>query len=445
MSTVFALVDGNNFYVSCERVFNPSLEGRPVVVLSSNDGCAVARSAEARALGVPMGAPYFQIRDLLKTHNGVALSSNFPLYADMSRRVVDTLLTFSDRLEIYSIDESFVDLTGFTSRGLTAYGQDIRARVRRWTGVPTCVGIAPSKTLAKFANHCAKKMSEWNGVCDLTDRTLWPRVMPRVAVSEVWGVGKASADKLRSLGIHTADDLRRANPWHVSRLLGVLGERLVHEMNGTSCLELDAVPADRKSAAVTRSFSQAVRSRDEMRRIVGAFANRAAEKLREQDLVARDLTVFIQTSRFSNRPGHSASRAAVLARPSNDSRDLVEAASTALEAIWRDEFDYVRAGVVVNDLCRKDAVQPTLFDLPGMAAPPPAGTPSAGTRTAPAPARAASSEKLMAAMDKLNRKMGAGTVIPASVGVARPWISRAENRSPNYTTSFRELPVIRAR
>ncbi len=250
-----ALIDGNSFYCSCERVFDPKLARVPVIVLSNNDGCAIARTTEAKALGIKMGAPYFMIRDMCQRQGVRVFSSNYTLYGDMSARINAIYRDATPEVEVYSIDESFLDLTAFTRRDRVALARDIRATVRAWTGIPTCVGLGPTKTLAKLANHIAKSVPELDGVCDLTDPAAYDHWLCRIRVGELWGVGRASLAKLEALGIDTVADLRDVDPRPVRKALTVVGERMIHELRGVSCLGLDLVPARRKGCAVTRSFS----------------------------------------------------------------------------------------------------------------------------------------------------------------------------------------------
>jgi len=418
-----ALVDANNFYVSCERVFDPRLEGKPVIVLSNNDGCAVARSDEAKALGIWMGAPFFQIRDLVRRHRVRVFSSNYALYGDMSRRVNETLARFSPEIEVYSIDESFLSLAGLADSTRPEWSQDLRATVRRWTGIPVSVGIGPTKTLAKLANACAKKMPGFQGVCDLTDRAEREAILPRVPVAKVWGIGPAGAAKLARLGVRTAAELA-ALPADVARkTLTVAGARIVEELRGTPCLDLEPIPPARKGIAVTRSFGKPVTRFSEMREAVTAFAVRAGEKLREHNLAAGHLSVFMHTNRFNDDPRYANAGSVAFAVATNDSREIARAAVRIAQTIWRDGFRYAKAGVVLSDLVNAGKVAPDLF--------------TASDR--------ARSKRLMDAIDALNRRMGRETVTLAGAGLKRPWRLRAAHRSPRYTTAFAELPVARAR
>lgn len=295
-----ALIDVNNFYVSCERVFNPKLKNKPVVVLSNNDGCAVARSNEVKALGIGMGAPWFKFKDLAKQHGIVAYSSNYALYADMSNRVMSILRQFSPDQEIYSIDESFLDLTGFQHRNLVQYGHQMRQRVLQWTGLPVSVGIASTKTLAKLANHCAKKRAEFNGVCDfncMSPQTL-NTLLGQIAVGEIWGVGRKLAPQLESLGFKTVLDLKLANPETLRQKFSVVMEKTIRELNGVVCIELEEVTPKKQQIVSSRSFGKPVEDLESLSESISLYMTRAAEKLRKQSSYAGALHVYIRTSPF---------------------------------------------------------------------------------------------------------------------------------------------------
>lgn len=431
---IFALVDCNNFYVSCERVFNPRLHGVPVGVLSNNDGCFVARSNELKALGVAMGQPLFQVRELVREHRVQVLSSNYTLYGDMSQRVVDCLATFTPRLENYSIDESFLDLEGLSGRDLTAYGHEISLKVRKWTGIPTCVGIGSTKTQAKLANFVAKKRPEYRSVCDLRDPETRAAVLPTIPVGEVWGVGRQSVAKLATVGVTTAGDLAALDPRIARRLLSVVGERIVYELRGISCLGLEEVAPQRKGTAVTRSFGQPVLRWDDMREAIAAFATRAAEKLRAHGLAAEHLQVFVHTSPFRDDEPRYGNAANVLLRPqTNDTAILLHHAVEAGRRIWRDGYRYSKAGVVLSGLVTEDRVQPVL-PLEAVKAPAVCSEEGASSRRA----------RLDAVVDSINQRMGRGTVRPAAVGIEQSWAMRQDRRSPRYTTHYEEIPVVRA-
>ncbi len=418
-----ALIDGNSFYCSCERVFDPALATRPVIVLSNNDGCAVARTAEAKALGIGMGDPYFKIRDLCEAEGVAVFSSNYTLYGDMSSRMNAIYRDFSPDVEVYSIDESFLDLSGFPAADLVTMARDLRSTVRQWTGIPTCVGLGPTKTLAKLANRIAKKAAELDGVCDLTspaDRARW---LPAIEVADVWGIGPASERKLLGIGIETAADLRDLDPRLARRLLSVVGERTVLELRGISCLPIELVPPQRRGCAVTRSFGTPVTTLAGMLEAVAAYATRAAEKLRRHGLEASHLVAFMHTSPFREKdPAHSASLTVHLPEASADTRDLIKAAHRAVRAIYRPGFRYAKAGIVLDDLIPAGSAPRPLFDRRDRE----------------------ESERLMSVLDSVNMRFGRGTIAPAAAGIRREWQTKFENRSPRYTTRIQELPRVRA-
>jgi DNA polymerase V len=422
---IFALVDANNFYVSCERVFQPQLEGVPLVVLSNNDGCAVARSAEVKALGVKMGTPWFKMKELAREHGIEARSSNYTLYGDMSNRVVAILRSFSPELEVYSIDECFlrVETLAHLYGGATPMGEQMRAQVLQWTGLPVCVGCGPSKTLAKLANHLAKKNPVFQGVCDLhalsrAERVQW---MQQIEVSEVWGVGRRLGKRLQAMGIHTVQDLRKASPASMRAQFGVVMERICQELRGVSCLALEEMLPRKQQIMASRSFGTAVESLPEMREAVTLHASRSAEKLRAQGSVAAAVYVFVQTNRFreSDRQ-YSAGLLVPLADASDDTLALNRAAQLGLQKIYRSGYRYKKVGVMLMLLSDKTRRQETLFDDPGALA---------------------RSVRLMAAMDHLNRTYGRGTLRPAVGGTTQRWAMLCDKRSLRYTTRWDELPV----
>lgn len=419
-----ALIDCNNFYVSCERIFDPRLIGIPVVVLSNNDGCAVARSEEAKALGIKMAQPLFQFRDKVRDHGIRVLSSNYTLYGDMSRRVVDAIGGFSPSYEIYSIDETFVDLSGF--RDIVRQAAEMKSAVRDLTGIPTCVGIASTKTLAKLGNYAAKKNPVFGGVCDFTDEKIAKWCMDRIAVGEVWGVGRATEAKLMSIGVHTVAQLRDM-PLPQARKIGtVVLERLVAELRGVRCLDLEEVEPQRKGMAVTRSAGEPMTSFDALVQAMTAHASRAAQKLRQHGLVAGTLTAFFHTNPFSKTaPQHSASRSIGLKPMSNDTFDLVWATRMCVEKAWKGNKDgngysYTKAGVILDDLIKAEEAPQMLFEF-----------------ERPRDAR------LMAALDAVNDRFGKKRMVVASEGFRRSFEAKAEMRSPRYTTRLSDVPVVR--
>ncbi|MCZ2112760.1 MAG: Y-family DNA polymerase, partial [Anaerolineae bacterium] len=350
---MFALIDGNNFYVSCERVFDPKLEGRPVVVLSNNDGCVVARSQEVKALGVKMGVPWFQLRDLAKQHGIVAKSSNYSLYGDMSARMMAVLGRFSPDQEIYSIDECFLDMDGFGHLDLSAYGQEIRARVRQWLGLPVCVGFGATKTLAKLANHAAKKRPEFGGVCDLAalSAAAQDALLASIDVGEVWGVGHRGTPRLKALGLDNVKALRDADAKWLRREFSVVLERTVTELNGIPCIDLeDAAPAKQQIMS-SRAFGAYVYDLAGLEEAVATYVGRAAEKLRRQGSVAGAVQVYVRTNPFKeDHPQYQRGLTVPLPDPTDDTRLLVRAALLGLRRIFKPGYAYQKAGVMLMDL-----------------------------------------------------------------------------------------------
>jgi DNA polymerase V len=424
---IFALVDVNNFYVSCERVFQPQLEQVPMVVLSNNDGCAVARSAEVKALGVKMGTPWFKMKQLAKEHGILALSSNYTLYGDMSNRATAVLRDFSPDIEVYSVDESFlrVESVAHLYGGVTPMGQQIRQRVKQWTGLPVCVGCGPTKTLAKIANHLAKKNPEFDGVCDLhaiprPERLSW---MSQLEVGEVWGVGRRIAKRLNAMGIETVLDLRNASPKEIRAHFGVVMERTCNELRGISCLKLDDVAPPKQQIMSSRSFGSPVTTLDELREAVASYVSRAAEKLRAQGSVSAAVQVYIQTNRFKESDlQYSEGLLVPLPEPTDDTRLLTQAAILGLGQIFRPGYKYKKAGIMLTLISDKAKRQETLFDDP---------------------LQRVQSEKLMAAMDAINAQFGRDTVRAGANGTEKRWAMRAENRSCRFTTCWDELPIAR--
>ncbi|MBY6030436.1 Y-family DNA polymerase [Halomonas sp. DP8Y7-1] len=421
---MIALVDCNNFYVSCERVFDPRLRGKPVAVLSNNDGCVIARSQEIKDLGVPMGIPTFQIDQRLK-RQCVLLSSNYTLYGDMSRRVVETLNTFCPQVEVYSIDESFLDFEGFASDRLIGHCVELRRTVQRHTGIPVGVGLASSRTLAKIANHRAKKDPNGHGVClmeaDSTDTQRWLEHLP---VAEVWGVAGRSAARLATLGIHTAWQLREADPKHVRRHFSVVMERTVRELRGESCLAPEDSDVPRERIMTSRSFGRPTGDLEQLRQAVRAHATRGAEKLRRQGSVARAVQVFLRTNRHRpDQPQHHPSLVVPLPTASDDSLAIVATATQALARMHRQGHQYMKAGVMLLDLQDKATLQHDIF-----------ASESADTQR---------NERLMDTLDAINRKHGRGALSLGKASDNAAWQLKCEHRTPRYTTRWDELPVAR--
>ena len=422
MTTPIALIDCNNYYVSCERAFDSSLRGVPVIVLSNNDGCAVARSAEAKALGIKMGDPVHLLRDKIKAHGIRVLSSNYTLYGDMQRRVVAAVDGFARDYEIYSIDETFLDLAGFEDRDLVAHARAMREQVLRWTTIPTCVGIGPTKTLAKLGNAAAKKNPLFDSVADLRDDAIRTWVLDRFDVGDVWGVGGATARKLTGLGINTAGQLRDM-PMKQARALGtVMLERLVAELRGVPGAVVETLEPQRKGMAVTRSFGTPATDFNTVMGALSQYAMRAGEKLRSHGLVAARLTVFFHTNRFKpGSPQFGASRMVALHPMTNDSLELIAAARRGAEHAWRDGYAITKAGVMLDDLVATELRPRTLFE----------GDTDKRAR-------------LMCALDDINGRFGRFAAVPGTQGFKREWRMRADSRSPAWTTRIADVPVVRA-
>jgi len=427
MTRLFALIDCNNFYASCERVFRPDLEGRPVAVLSNNDGCVVARSAEVKAIGIPMGAPYFKVRDVLKRYDVEVFSSNYELYGDMSARVMTVLSQYSPDVEIYSIDEAFLGLDGFEGWDLDAHARDLRATVKRWTGIPVSVGIAPTKTLAKLAAGRAKKDPALGGVAVLTDRAKVEAALAATEAGDVWGIGRRWSKRLKALGVHSALDFTRQSEHWVRKHMGVTGARTQVELLGKPCFALEGQPPDRKSCVASRSFSKTVTDFDDVKDAIATFAARAGERLRQGGLVAGQVTAFALTDRFNTRqPQCQASATVALVSPSNHTADLTQAALRALRCAFKPGFGYKKAGVMMLDLAPMGAEQPTLF--------------------ASSAAQQSKAERLQSALDRLNggQKGKRDLVRLGAVGFGTGWRLRRERQSPRYTTAWAELRTVRA-
>lgn len=413
-----ALFDCNNFYVSCERVFDPSLLGRPVVVLSNNDGCVVARSPEAKALGIEMGVPLFQIKRLVEREGVRVYSSNYELYGDMSARVMAALREFTDDVEVYSIDEAFVDLR--RCRRASSWrdlGVEIREKVYRWTGVPVTVGIARTKTLAKVANHIAKTSRKAAGVLDLTASPFLDVALARTPVEEVWGVGPAYGAKLRGRGIETALQLRDVDVRWARKALTVVDARLVMELRGVSCIPLETAPPAKKSVATSRSFPVAVSEYDELKESVSFFVTRCAEKLRKAGLMASAVTVFAQTSRSSVEAQYGNSATLTTVYPADSTPELLKHAVSALRRIYREGYDYRKAGVMLSGLVPVSPSTGRLF-----------------TDT-----QLERFRLVMPVIDKLNRKYGRDTVRLAGANPKGRWRTKAVKCSPRYTTKLAEV------
>lgn len=417
MAAPIALVDCNNFYASCERVFPPALRGRPVVVLSNNDGCVIARSNEAKALGIEMGAPWHLNREKFEQKGVIVRSSNYTLYGDMSGRVMKVLADFTPDLEVYSIDEAFLELFGMGDRA-EAHMRLARSTVLQWTGIPVSVGIAPTKTLAKVANRLAKKTPSSFGVLSLMDEDSQSAALAKLELTDLWGLAARTEARLQAIGIRSPLALRDVDPKWIRSNFSVVMERMVLELQGVPCLALEDDTPDRKSIMASRSFGRPEQTIEEMREAVATYVSRAAEKMRYQNLVTPTLQVFVNTNRFREQDAQYYGQHTVhLPVATSDTGRLIRAAHHSLGCIWRPGVRYKKAGVVCLDLHPTTSVQAGLFHAPDT------------------PVR----QELMASLDALNRRYGRGTVAFAATGTRKAWILRSEQRSAAYTTRFSDL------
>ncbi|SBI78193.1 Error-prone [Klebsiella pneumoniae] len=421
---MFALCDVNSFYASCETVFRPDLKGRPVAVLSNNDGCVIARSAEAKPF-VKMGEPYFKQKDLFCRQGVICFSSNYELYADMSNRVMTTLEELSPRCEIYSIDEAFCDLTGVRNcRDLTDFGREIRETVLRRTHLTVGVGIAQTKTLAKLANHAAKQWQrQTGGGVDLSNVDKQRKLMAALSVDEVWGVGRRISKKLGAMGINTVLQLADTDIRFIRKHFNVVLERTVRELRGEPCLGLEEFAPVKQEIVCSRSFGGRITEYHEMRQAICSYASRAAEKLRGEHQYCRFISAFVKTSPFAlNEPYYGNNASVKLLTPTQDSRDIIAAATRCLDAIWKDGHRYQKAGVMLGDFYSQGVAQLNLFDDN-------------------APRK--NSEALMEVLDHLNAKNGRGALYFAGQGIQTAWQMKREMLSPRYTTRYSDLLRVR--
>lgn len=417
---MFALIDGNSFYCSCERAFDPTLRNKPVVVLSNNDGCVIARTNEAKDLGLKMGDPFHIVATRPELKGVVWKSSNYALYGDMSRRMFDVLAAAVPRVEPYSIDEMFLDYAGLPGDPV-ALSAALRADVRRIAKIPTCVGIGPTKTIAKLANKLAKADRAVPGVVDLSTPAQRLDAFPQVDVADVWGMGRASVKKLEGIGVRTVGDFVAMPADQVRGLLTVTGLRTHAELRGTSCMPFSELPSTRKSIACTRSFGRAVTSWDEMREAIATYASRAAEKMRRFQLQAGAMQVFLRTNEFNDDPKY-ANQITFSIEPSADTRALIEGAVKAARGMWRDGYRYAKAGIVLLDLCRAD-------ELP--------------VRNLFASRDPEESRKIMATLDGLNARFGRDTLRFGLVAKPGGWSMRRNSLSPCYTTRIEDVLQVR--
>ena len=414
-----ALVDCNSFYVSCERLFNPKIRKKPVVVLSNNDGCIISRSNEAKALGIKMGEPYFKAKEIILKNNVQVFSSNYSLYGDLSRRVMRTLKRFNVDIEIYSIDEAFLDMTNFSDKEVEEVGKEIRSTILQWTGIPTSIGIAQTKTLSKVANHIAKKKK--TGVTSLIGLENIDPILEKVEINDVWGVGRQLTKFYNKNGIYNAKQLKnKSNTW-IKKNSNVLGSRTAMELRGVPCIDLEKTPSKRKSCVVSRSFGKRVEKLQEMKEAVANYSLNASEKIRSESLNAKSITIFIRTSPFQSRFGYySNSKTIDFPIATDNSIEIVKAAIEGLESIFKNGYRYQKAGIMLTGLSNSNEGE-NLF----------------------------SSEKdkkignLMRSIDKTNYRYGRSTLSLASAGIQKRWNMKREYSSKIDTADFYSLPKIR--
>lgn len=416
---IFALVDCNNFFCSCERAFNPKLNKVPLAVLSSNDGCIIARSQEVKDLGIPMGAPHHMYKEIIKKHSVNVLSCNFQLYGDMSNRVMNILSQFTPDIEVYSVDEAFLRLDGFKHKDLLVYCEEIRNTVLKCTGIPVSIGIATTKTLAKVANHIAKK-SKKSGVFDIRDSNEQKKILERFKIEDLWGVGRKLSMRFRLLGIDTAQKLRCVDTKWIRTHYSVVGERMIRELNGLSCLEISEIKPN-KTIISSRSFGNYVTDKHSLSEAISLYTSRAAEKMRKQNSKALGIYVYIRTNRFSKieRQYHEGMSFGLDA-PTSDTTTLIKAALKCLDVIYKDGYRYKKAEIMLFNLVPNSIKQNDFF----------------------AQHDSLKRETLMNTIDKMNSSIKRNIVGMASQGIKKPWSNKCETRSPRYTTNWGELPIV---
>ena len=412
----FALVDCNNFYASCERIFNPKLIGRAIVVLSNNDGCIITRSAEAKALGIKMGEPYFKAKKIIQKNNVKVFSSNYALYGDISQRVMETLSSFSPEVEIYSIDEAFLGFNGFKNYELNTYCRHMREKIKKWVGIPVSIGLSGTKTLAKMANHLAKKNPNYQGVCILKNKISIEKALREMEIKDVWGIGNCSSTFLKRYNIKTAKDFTLLDRQWIRKNMGVVGERIYFELQGISCLDLDLIPSNKKSCCVSRSFSNPVEKLNDLEESISNYGTRVAEKIRNEKLVTQSMSVFVLTNHFNRREKqYSNSIKLQLPFPTNDSIKIVKRALEGLRQIYRNGYRYKKAGIILYELNKASQTRGLLDTDRDQ------------------------SDSVMRTIDQINYRHGNSTIKLASEGVEKKWAMRRERVSPCYTTRFDEL------
>ena len=416
---IFALIDCNAFYVSCERVFNPKLNNRPVVALSNNDGCIISRSKEAKALGIKMGVPLFKVKDIVEKEKVVVFSSNYTLYADMSRRVMNIISSSSPYTEIYSIDEAFVELSSLPI-DYESYAHQLRQTILQHTGIPVSIGIASTKTLAKVANHKAKKDDSLNGVCSLVNYNNIDRILELTEVGDVWGVGRRLSKKLINHGIHNAKLLKNCSDSWIRKMMSVNGLKTITELRGISCIPLEEYSMTRKSCCTTRSFGKLLTNLEDIEQAVTTFARRAAERIRSESLAASCVSVFLRTNPFDKKSAYYSNAASrTLSHPTHDSITIIETALLLTKRIFKNNYQYKKAGVLLSGLCDESEIQETLFEK-----------------------NYNQNSDLMSAIDAINYRYGRDTLQMASECKVGNWKQKRENCTRNYTTQIDRLLLV---
>jgi len=416
-----ALVDCNSFYVSCERLFNPKIRKKPVVVLSNNDGCIVSRSNEAKALVIKMGEPYFKAKYIIIKNNVQVFSSGYSLYGDISQRVMETLSSFSSEVEIYSIDEAFLGLNGFENYELKTYCNHIRQTINKWVGIPVSIGVGPTKTLSKIANNLAKKNSNYKGVCILENKIEIKKALQQTSIEDVWGIGRRLSIFLKKHNINTAHHFSEMDRGWIRKNMGVVGEKTYLELNGVSCLDLDLVPSDKQSCCVSRSFSRPIEKLFDLEESISTYGSRVSEKIREEGLVAESMSIFVLTNHFNRREKqYSNSIKLHLPFPTNNSIKIVKRSLEGIRKIYRPGYKYKKAGIILYGLSRQNVTK-GLLDYDREA-----------------------SDSIMQTIDKINNRYGGETIKIASEGIKKIWRMKRENVSPCYTTRFDELVEVKS-
>ena len=416
---IFALIDCNNFYASCERVFNPKLVNEPIVVLSNNDGCIVSRSNEVKTLGIPMGAPYFKYKKIIEENGVHVFSSNYTFYGDMSRRVMQSLKVLLPNIEIYSIDEAFVDLTQYKSSDLIEISNEIKKTVKQWTGIPISIGIAHTKTLSKVANSIAKK-EETSNVCDLREVEKIEAVLATFDIEEVWGISKGWGARLRSIGINTGLELMQADPEDIRKRISVVGQRTVMELNGYPCIDIEETKR-KKTIISSKSFGQKVTEIDDIKEAVSSYAARATEKLRDQKSKAQTISVYLRTSPFEKEGNrYTNSRTVQFIVPTSNTARIIAEANKIIDEIYCEGYRYQKTGITLLNLVNEKHVQESFYDESYK-----------------------EEEKIMEVIDQVNSYYGSNTIFHAAQGTKRKWVMKSDSRSKKYTTSLKELPLVK--